>query len=107
MFMTHESYETYSHQKHEEDETAAAEVDDTDKNPLVEEFYRTIEAEIEEHNREYEEEAQYDNNSHRAGRILAFVKTPADFYDWFKYILDDMYGDSPTEVDIDNSDHIP
>ena len=58
MFMTHESYETYkTYQKHEEDVAAAAEVDDTDKNPLVEEFYRTIEAEIEEHNREHEDES--------------------------------------------------
>ena len=65
----------------------------------MEEFYRTIEAEIEDHNREYEEEAAHDNNSHRAGRVLDFLKTPTDFYDWFKYLLDDIYSDSPTEAD--------
>ena len=66
----------------------------------MEEFYRTIEAEIEDHNREYEEEAAHDNNSHRAGRVLDFLKTPTDFYDWFKYLLDDIYSDNATETDL-------
>ena len=68
----------------------------------MEEFYRTIEAEIEDHNKEYEEEKAYDNNSHRAGRVLAFLKTPTDFYDWFKYLLDDIYSEGPTEADLLN-----
>ena len=68
----------------------------------MEEFYRKIEVELEDHNREVEEEKQHDNNSHRAGRVLAFLKTPPDFYDWFKFLLEDIYSDNTTEFDPTN-----
>ena len=60
MFMTHEQYETYKtyqeHQSYDEALAAEAQNDSQIISPLVEEFYRKIEVEIEDHNREVEEE---------------------------------------------------
>ena len=88
------------HQQAEEKKEEVKAADATAEDPLISAFYRTIEAEIEDHNEEREDES-YDNNSHRAGRVLAFLKTPTDFYDWLKFLLDDIYhdDDGPPVVD--------
>ena len=60
MFMPNEQYETYKTvQEHQDYDAALAAENQGDSltiSPLVEEFYRKIEVEIEDHNREVEEE---------------------------------------------------
>ena len=39
-----------------------------------------------------EEAGKVDISSARTGRVLDFVRSPEDFYDWIEYVIDNLYG---------------